>query len=136
MGDDRPRLVDVYVSARRALRCAGHRLLLVSVVLTLLSVAISQLLWNAVESTATDSRPPEVSASRGSDGVALIVRDWGGGLPTTNPKLLIRLLHSTKPGHRGLGLITAERVARLHGGTLTFESPKDGAQVTLRLPRI
>ena len=103
---------------------------------TLLSVAIAQLLWNAVESTGTDSRPPEVSASRDGDGVALIVRDWGGGLPTTNPKLLIRLLHSTKPGHRGLGLITAERVARLHAGTLIFESLNDGAQVTLRLPPI
>jgi signal transduction histidine kinase len=62
------------------------------------------------------------------------VRDWGPGLPTTNANLLIRLLHSTKPGHRGLGLVTVERIARLHGGSLTFESPDDGAIATLTLP--
>ena len=71
----------------------------------------------------------------GADGeVALSVRDHGTGLRTTNPKLLIRLLHSTKPGHHGLGLITVERVARLHGGRVDFESLSPGARVTLRLP--
>ena len=101
---------------------------------TLLALGIAQLLRNALESTGPSGRPPEVSASRTAAGVEVSVRDWGVGLPTANPKLLIRLLHSTKPGHRGLGLVTAERVARLHGGTLGFESLGDGARVTLRLP--
>lgn len=100
----------------------------------LLGLGVAQLLRNAVESTGPGGRPPEVSASRSGEGAALIVRDWGSGLPTANPKLLIRLLHSTKAGHRGMGLVTAERVARLHGGTLTFEALADGARVTLRLP--
>jgi len=70
-----------------------------------------------------------------ADGQAvLVVRDRGPGLRTTNPKLLIHLLHSTKPGHPGLGLVIVERVARLHAGTLEFESLRDGARVTLRLP--
>jgi signal transduction histidine kinase len=64
----------------------------------------------------------------------LAVRDWGAGLPTANPKLLVRLLHSTKSGHRGVGLVTAERVARLHGATLGFEALPDGARVTLLFP--
>jgi signal transduction histidine kinase len=101
---------------------------------TLLSVGIAQLLRNAAESTGSEGRAPEVSASRRDDGVVLSVRDFGAGLPTTNPKLLIRLLHSTKAGHRGLGLVTAERVARLHGGTLAFEALADGARVSLHLP--
>ena len=101
---------------------------------TLLALGIAQLLRNAVESTGAGAPPPEVSASRVHDGAALSVRDWGGGLPTANPKLLIRLLHSTKAGHRGLGLVTVERVVRLHGGTLSFEALPDGARVTLRLP--
>lgn len=101
---------------------------------TLLGLGVGQLLRNAVESTPIGGRPPEVSAAHVDGGVTLSVRDWGGGLPTANPKLLIRLLHSTKPGHRGIGLVTAERIARLHGGTLTFEAPGDGARVTLRLP--
>jgi len=48
--------------------------------------------------------------------------------------VLIRLFHSSKPGHRGLGLVTADRIARLHEGSLEFESPPDGALVTLVLP--
>ena len=101
----------------------------------LLALGVAELLRNAVEATAAGARPPEVSA-RIDEGVAVIVRDWGTGLPTANPKLLIRLLHSTKAGHRGVGLMTAERVARLHGGTLAFELLPDGARVALQLPRL
>ena len=100
----------------------------------LLGLGVVQLLRNAVESTPAGGRPPEVSASRSEEGVVLSVRDWGAGLPTANPKLLIRLLHSTKAGHRGVGLVTVERVARLHGGSLTFEALPDGARVSLLLP--
>jgi signal transduction histidine kinase len=64
----------------------------------------------------------------------LRVRDWGTGLRTTDARLLIKLLRSNKPGHRGLGLVIADRVARLHGGALRFESPGDGAIVTLAVP--
>jgi len=74
-------------------------------------------------------------ATAGTEGdVMLTVRDHGTGLRTTNPKLLIRLLQTSKSGHRGLGLVTVERVARLHGGRLEFESVADGTRVTLRLP--
>jgi signal transduction histidine kinase len=101
----------------------------------LLVLAIGEVLANAVEATPAAAAPPEVTATSGPDGrVALAVRDHGPGLRTTNPKLLIRLLQSTKPGHRGLGLVSVERVVRLHGGTLEFESLPDGARVTLRLP--
>jgi len=102
----------------------------------LLAAGIAELLQNAVEATAAGGRPPEVSARIDAGVVALRVRDWGRGLPTANPKLLIRLLHSTKPGHRGVGLMTAERVARLHGGALAFEALPDGARVTLQLPAL
>jgi two-component system, NtrC family, sensor histidine kinase HydH len=100
----------------------------------LLTVAVTHLVRNAVEATPAGTRAPLVSAGVAGDAARLHVRDWGGGLPTTDPKLLIKLLHSTKPGHRGLGLVTVERVARLHGGDLRFESPGDGALVTLTLP--
>jgi signal transduction histidine kinase len=102
----------------------------------LLAAGVAELLQNAVEATAAGGRSPEVSARSDAGVVALRVRDWGGGLPTANPKLLIRLLHSTKPGHRGVGLMTAERVARLHGGAVAFEALPDGARVTLELPAL
>jgi signal transduction histidine kinase len=101
----------------------------------LLVRAIGELIANAMEATPDGAPPPEVAGTAEADGeVALSVRDHGTGLRTTNPKLLIRLLHSTKPGHHGLGLITVERVARLHRGRVEFESLSPGARITLRLP--
>jgi len=102
---------------------------------TLLVRAIGELMANATEATPSGAPPPEVMATAGTEGdVMLTVRDHGTGLRTTNPKLLIRLLQTSKSGHRGLGLVTVERVARLHGGRLEFESVADGTRVTLRLP--
>ena len=117
-----------------SVRLVGDRWPDVSADATLLGLGVAQLLRNAVEATPAGGQPPEVSASRSEECVVLSVRDWGAGLATANPKLLIRLLHSTKAGHRGVGLVTAERVARLHGGTLTFDALPDGARVSLRLP--
>ncbi len=104
----------------------------------LLAHAAGALMQNAVEAThaaGPDAHPPEVRAERHPDGmVALIVRDWGPGFRSTNPKVLIRLRASTKPGHQGLGLVTVDRIARLHGGLVRFASLGTGAQVTLLLP--
>jgi signal transduction histidine kinase len=100
----------------------------------LLEEALTQLFRNAVEATAAGERAPEASVAVEGGTAQVCVRDWGAGLRTTNPKLLIRLLQSTKPGHRGLGLVTVERIARLHGGEVRFESTGDGTRVTLALP--
>jgi two-component system, NtrC family, sensor histidine kinase HydH len=100
----------------------------------LLTLALSQVLRNALEATPAGGRPPRVSAMVAGAETLLRVRDWGPGLRTTDPRLAIKLMHSTKPGHRGLGLPTVERIARLHGGSVRFESPGDGAVVTLVLP--
>jgi two-component system, NtrC family, sensor histidine kinase HydH len=101
----------------------------------LLTLALGHLLRNAVEATPAGRPWPMVSAKVAGAETLVEVQDWGTGLKVTEPKLLIRLMHSTKAGHRGVGLVTAERVAHLHGGTLRFESPPDGgALVTLTLP--
>ena len=104
----------------------------------LLTVAVGHLLRNAVEATEANGRetpPPEVAVETGGAGmVALVVRDHGPGLKSTNPKVMIRLRATAKPGHRGVGLMVVERIARLHDGALAFEAAARGARVTLRLP--
>jgi signal transduction histidine kinase len=104
----------------------------------LLTVAVVNLLRNAVEATAAaggDTPAPEVGVERaGESEVAVVVRDHGAGLRSTNPKVLVRLPGSPRPGHEGLGLIAAERIVRLHGGGLRFEAASPGARVLLVLP--
>lgn len=101
----------------------------------LLTLAVGHLLRNAVEATPAGRPWPMVSATAAGAETRVEVRDWGTGLPATEPRLLIRLLHSSKGRHRGLGLVTVDRVARLHHGALRFESAADGgAVVTLALP--
>jgi two-component system sensor histidine kinase CreC len=99
-----------------------------------LAIALGELIGNAVEATKEGVAPPRVAAVPAGEEVIVSVRDRGEGLRTTNPKLLIRLGHSSKPGHRGYGLLIAERIARLHNGRLTFESTPEGATVSLVLP--
>lgn len=101
----------------------------------LLTLALGHLLRNAVEATPPGRPWPMVSAKAAGNETLVEIRDWGTGLKSTEPKLLIRLMHSTKKGHRGLGLVTADRIANLHRGSLRFEAPSEGgAVVTLALP--
>jgi signal transduction histidine kinase len=100
----------------------------------LLGSAVGHLIRNAP--AGPGRRPPELSF-RSVDGgrAALVVRDWGAGLRTTNPRSLIRLALSPKSGRPTLGLVTVERIARLHGGALIFANPPEGgADVSLLLP--
>jgi signal transduction histidine kinase len=103
----------------------------------LLGLAVAHLVCNALEATDAGSgaRPPEVSFATPAPGlVAVVVRDWGVGFRSTNARAMLRLSASTKPGRTGVGLMTADRVARLHGGTLELSSPAGGgAEVRLIL---
>jgi signal transduction histidine kinase len=96
----------------------------------LVVLAITHLVRNAVAATRAAGRadrPPRLTADTAEPArVTLVVRDWGPGFPSTNPKVLVRL--------GGVGLLTVERVARLHGGRLSFAAPGDGAEVRLTLP--
>ncbi len=105
----------------------------------LLTTAIGHLVRNALQSTdaaGPGRRPPHVGFMLAPpDHVILVVRDWGRGLRTTNPRVLIRLVASREPDRASAGLVAVERIARLHRGGLEFASPPDGgAEVRLRLP--
>jgi signal transduction histidine kinase len=102
----------------------------------LLGVAASHLIRNALEATEAAGpgrRGPTISAEASDGRVVLVVRDWGTGL--RNPRVAIRLAASQKPGRTGIGLVTVERIARLHGGTLALSTPPDGGvEARLTLP--
>ena len=55
----------------------------------------------------------------------MVVRDSGPGFKTKNTAAAVRLMAGAKPGHVGIGLLIAQRVARLHGGTLALETAAD-----------
>ncbi len=104
----------------------------------LLRLAVSHLLANALEATraAGPGRPaPRLHVESAARAVTLVVRDWGPGLRSTNPRVAIRLSASQKPGRVGVGLVMVDRIARLHGGSLALATPPDGgAEARLTLP--
>jgi signal transduction histidine kinase len=98
----------------------------------LLSLAIAHLARNAREATSTRRRLPEIApAVRADSGVDVIVRDWGGGLGAL--KSPVRAFSSARPDHIATGLLSAERIARLHGGTLSITSSRLGTRARLSL---
>ncbi|MBI5136481.1 MAG: GAF domain-containing protein [Nitrospirae bacterium] len=69
------------------------------------------------------------------DGVCIQVRDTGDGIPEAMLDSLFKPFISGRDGGRGLGLSTAYRTLRGHGGTLLAHNPPDGgAEFTLFLP--
>jgi signal transduction histidine kinase len=104
----------------------------------LLGLAAAHLARNALEATraAGPGRPsPRVGYDTGPDTVALVVRDWGVGLRSTNPRAAIRLSASQKPGRAGVGLPAVDRIARLHRGRLELaQPPGGGTEARLTLP--
>ncbi|WP_437306353.1 sensor histidine kinase [Sorangium sp. So ce388] len=63
------------------------------------------------------------------------VEDTGAGVPEAEREAITRPFYTTKPGHLGLGLNIAERVARRYFGALTIErgAPR-GTRTCIELP--
>lgn len=63
------------------------------------------------------------------------VIDTGPGIPTDQQEHVFRAYYSTKKGGTGLGLATAQRIVREHGGEIRLQStPGQGACFTVILP--
>jgi two-component system, OmpR family, sensor histidine kinase SenX3 len=99
----------------------------------LLVRAIHELVMNALEAGGDDGEVRVGVEPRADGTVALVVRDGGLGFKTRNPSAIIRLMAAAKSGHLGIGLLIAQRIARLHGGTLAFETESRGGVVRLIL---
>lgn len=96
---------------------------------------------DAVISTAGDAamdgaeQPPwvEVSLRTEDNTLVLTVADSGPGLDPADLATALERGHSTKAGHRGLGLALVAQVVRRHGGSLDAANV-DVAAITVRLP--
>ncbi len=102
----------------------------------LLVMALRHLIANALEASGDDGDVRVSVAAGDADTVAVVVQDAGAGFKTRNPNAVVRLMASTKAGHVGIGLLVAQRIARLHGGALQVEmAPERGGIVRFVLKR-
>jgi len=92
------------------------------------------LVEEAGRRAATEAAPPW---REGLELVRLEVEDTGPGIPAEVMPRLFEPFFTTKPPGRGtgLGLSTAQAIARAHGGTISAaNAPGGGAVFTVRLP--
>ncbi len=99
--------------------------------------ALMNLVTNAMQ--ADDRKEPvRVSANRlGSAWVRISVMDDGAGIPAELGERIYQPFFTTRPSGTGLGLPLVQRIARAHGGMLTYESVVGGGTTfNLDLPTI
>jgi signal transduction histidine kinase len=77
----------------------------------------------------------EVRAEVRDDGVMVVVRDDGIGIPEGLQERVFEPLFSTRPEGTGLGLTVVRRITAAHGGDLLLESvPDEGTTVRVVFP--
>jgi len=70
-----------------------------------------------------------------SPSILLTLIDTGTGMSPEVLAKIFRPFFSTKPGGTGLGLATARKIIRAHGGSIEVQSePSRGSKFTIRLP--
>lgn len=96
-----------------------------------LALAIRCLLENAAEVGPGVVR---LEVRRSDTAVEVLVSDQGPGLSESGRSMATEPLRTTKPGHVGLGLNIADRIARRYGGALAFHPAPAGVTVAISLP--
>jgi two-component system, NtrC family, sensor histidine kinase HydH len=99
------------------------------------SLALRNLLHNAVQATPDGGEPVEVRIGKDGREVVIEVRDHGPGLAPGAEAQIFDPFMTTKTRGTGLGLSIARRIAEQHDGTLTGETHGEGgALFRLLLP--
>lgn len=102
----------------------------------LLASAVASLIDNAIKYAGSGARV-ELTAEASAEGVAIVVRDDGPGVPPEElPRLTERFYRMDRARHRpgnGLGLAIASAIAKLHGGELQVTSANPGLRVSILL---
>jgi signal transduction histidine kinase len=95
-----------------------------------LAFAVRCLLENAGE--AMGSGLVRVRVEREAEQCRIVVSDQGPGI--ADAARCVERFETTKPGHLGLGLCMARRIAGKLGGELSIGSPESGAEVSVLVP--
>lgn len=95
--------------------------------------AVCNLLTNAVQAGASDTRIVLGAASDGDDAL-ITVRDNGPGIADDVLPQIFEPFFTTRPQGTGLGLAVVRAVAEAHGGRVTVESGAGGTCFTISLP--
>ena len=105
----------------------------------LVHAAIANLVTNAFDALTGRAAPPRptlrVTLTATTEAFSLEVADNGPGPSASMRARLFLPFQTDKPNGVGLGLAFAQRVARAHGGDLTYSEGAPGARFTLSIPR-
>ena len=105
-----------------------------------IKLLVRNLLDNALRHTAGATLAPVVSTSLASDGVLLVVRDFGPGVPPDQlPRLAeafyrVDTARQRSTGGVGLGLHLCKLVAQAHGGQMAVRNALPGLAIEVTLP--
>jgi two-component system sensor histidine kinase HydH len=94
-----------------------------------MSLAVRNLVQNAVQATPDGAEPVEVRIGGNAREGIIEVRDHGPGLAPGAEGQIFEPFVTTKTRGTGLGLSIARRIAEQHGGTLTGETHRQGGAV-------
>ena len=98
-----------------------------------LKQVVLNLLLNAITATEQGGVITVAAAAEG-EGVKLMVRDTGSGIPAAVLPRIFEENFTTRPGGNGLGLPLSKRIVEEHGGSLRVESaPGRGTAFTVWL---
>ena len=101
----------------------------------LLRQALLNIMINA-QQAMPDGGTLHIATHDHRDGLVICVSDTGVGIAEKDSEQVFRPFFSPRVGGSGLGLSISRRIAREHGGSLSFESkPGRGTTFTIHLPR-
>jgi signal transduction histidine kinase len=112
----------------------GNEPILCKIDVNLFKQALLNLMLNATQAMTEGGELLLHIGSRG-DNALIDVIDTGPGISAENLQNIFRAYWSSKTGGSGLGLPTARRIVREHGGTMNVESePGKGTRFLITLP--
>lgn len=94
------------------------------------------LLLNALQAIVRNGKVTVRTRWDGATSVAVLeVSDTGPGIPAEIRERVFEPFVSTKAGGGGLGLAIAKQIVDEHGGSIAFETSKQGTTFRVRLPK-